>query len=122
VATAAATISTDKLSMRFMPHFNGLVRYMRYTSVTETRVKNISTVLMMLTLAVAGSAVLAQEKFESSPDARVPGGLQGAVEKYEQLRKKADDSAPPLKKSSDPAKIKDAQQASPSGSVRPAPA
>jgi hypothetical protein len=32
------------------------------------------------------------------------------VEKYEQLRKKADDSAPPLKETKDAAKIKDAQQ------------
>ncbi len=84
---------------------------MRYTYVTETSVKNISTVLMMLTLAVAGSAVLAQEKFANSPDAPVLGDFKARVEKYDQLRKKADDSAPPLKESSDPAKIKEAQHA-----------
>jgi hypothetical protein len=64
----------------------------------------------MLTLAFSGSAVRAQEKFESSPDARVLGDFKARVEKYEALRKKADDSAPPLKESSNPAKIKDAQQ------------
>jgi len=32
------------------------------------------------------------------------------VDKYVELRKKADDSAPPLKETKDPAKIKDAQQ------------
>jgi len=83
---------------------------MRYTYVTETSVKNISTVLM-LTLAVAGSAVLAQEKFANSPDAAVLGDFKARVEKYDELRKKADDSAPPLKESSDPAKIKEAQHA-----------
>ncbi len=33
------------------------------------------------------------------------------VDKYVELRKKADDSAPPLKETKDPAKIKDAEQA-----------
>ena len=64
----------------------------------------------MLTLALSGSTVRAQEKFESSPDARVLGDFKARVEKYDALRKKADDSAPPLKESSNPGKIKDAQQ------------
>ena len=72
--------------------------------------KRLSTVLMMLTLATSGSTVRAQQKFENSPDARVLGDFKARVEKYDQLRKKADDSAPPLKESNSPAKIKDAQQ------------
>jgi hypothetical protein len=72
-------------------------------------VKNISTVLIMFALAVSGSTVHAQEKFESSPDARVLGDFKVRIEKYDQLRKKADDSAPPLEKSNSGAKIKDAQ-------------
>jgi hypothetical protein len=76
-----------------------------------TSVKRISTVLMMLTLASSGSTVRAQEKFENSPDAKVLGDFKARVEKYDELRKKADDSAPPLKESNSPAKIKDAQHA-----------
>jgi hypothetical protein len=64
----------------------------------------------MLTLVISASTVRAQEKFENSPDARVLGDFKVRVEKYEQLRKKADDSAPPLKETKDAAKIKDAQQ------------
>ena len=64
----------------------------------------------MLTLVISASTVRAQEKFENSPDARVLGDFKARVEKYEQLRKKADDSAPPLKETKDAAKIKDAQQ------------
>ena len=65
--------------------------------------------IVMLALAVPASTVRAQEKFENSPDARVLGDFKARVEKYDQLRKKADDSAPPMKESSDSAKIKDAQ-------------
>jgi len=72
-------------------------------------VKKISIAATMLTLAFSGSTVQAQEKFESSPDARVLGDFKARVEKYDALRKKADDSAPPLQESSNPAKIKDAQ-------------
>ena len=76
-----------------------------------TRVKRISTVLMIMALASSGSTVRAQEKFENSPDAKVLGDFKARVEKYDELRKKADDSAPPLKESNSPAKIKDAQHA-----------
>ena len=62
-----------------------------------------------LALAIPASTVRAQEKFENSPDARVLGDFKARVEKYDQLRKKADDSAPAMKESNDPAKIKDAQ-------------
>jgi hypothetical protein len=66
--------------------------------------------LVMLVLAVPASTVRAQQKFENSPDARVLGDFKARVEKYEALRKKADDSAPPLKETKDAAKIKEAQQ------------
>ena len=65
---------------------------------------------VVLALAIPASTVQAQEKFENSPDARVLGDFKARVEKYDELRKKADDSAPPLKESKDAAKIKDAQQ------------
>ena len=65
--------------------------------------------IVMLALALPASTIRAQEKFENSPDARVLGDFKTRVEKYDQLRKKADDSAPPLKETNDPAKIKDAQ-------------
>jgi hypothetical protein len=66
--------------------------------------------IVVLALAVPASAVRAQEKFENSPDARVLGDFKARVDKYDALRKKADDSAPPMKESKDAAKIKDAQQ------------
>jgi hypothetical protein len=64
---------------------------------------------MVLALMLSTSAVQAQQKFENSPDARVLGDFKARVEKYDALRNKADDSAPPLEPSSSPAKIKDAQ-------------
>ena len=64
---------------------------------------------VMLALTLPASAVRAQEKFENSPDARVLGDFKARVEQYDALRKKADDSAPPLKESNDAATIKDAQ-------------
>jgi hypothetical protein len=80
------------------------------TEATENRVTRITTALIVLTLVVSASTVRAQEKFEQGPDARVLGDFKARVEKYDQLRKKADDSAPPLKESSSGAKIKNAQQ------------
>jgi hypothetical protein len=73
-------------------------------------VNTISTALMLVALVFSTSTVRAQDKFEASPDARVLGDFKARVEKYEQLRKKADDSAPPMKETSSGAKIKDAQQ------------
>jgi hypothetical protein len=90
-----------------------MVRYMRHISrseATENRVTRISSALVMLTLVISASTVRAQEKFEASPDARVLGDFKARVEKYEQLRNKADDSAPPLKETKNAAKIKDGQQ------------
>ena len=65
--------------------------------------------IVMLALTIPASTVRAQEKFEKSPDARVLGDFKERVEKYDALRKKADNSAPPMKQSNDAAKIKDAQ-------------
>jgi hypothetical protein len=45
-----------------------------------------------------------------NPDAQLMADFKQRVDKYVELRKKADDSAPPLKASSDAAKIKSAQQ------------
>ena len=69
----------------------------------------IRFVIVMLALAVPASTVRAQDKFQNSPDARVLGDFKVRVEKYDELRKKADNSAPPMKESNDSAKIKDAQ-------------
>ena len=44
-------------------------------------------------------------------DAHQLATFKARVDDYVQLRKKADDSAPPLKKTEDPAQIKQAQQA-----------
>ena len=44
-------------------------------------------------------------------DAQLIADFKARVDKYVELRKKADDTAPPLKKTEDPGKIKDAQQA-----------
>jgi hypothetical protein len=57
------------------------------------------------------STVSAQEKPRVNPPAAVVGDFKERVDKYAELRKKADDSAPPLKKTEDPAKIRAAQQA-----------
>lgn len=86
------------------------MRHSSRSEATENSVTRISSALVMLTLVMSASTVRAQEKFENSPDARVLGDFKARVEKYEQLRKKADDSAPPLKETKDAAKIKDAQQ------------
>jgi hypothetical protein len=63
----------------------------------------------VLALASAGSA-LAQAKPAVNSDAQLLADFKARVDKYDEMRKKADDSAPPLKKTDDPAKIKDAQQ------------
>jgi hypothetical protein len=74
----------------------------------ENSVTTISTALLILSLAAWTAP--AQDKFENSSDARVLGDFKMRVEKYDQLRKKADDSAPPLTESKSAAKIKDGQQ------------
>jgi hypothetical protein len=67
-----------------------------------------STVLV-LALVTVGTA-LAQAP-PANPDAQALADFKARVDKYVEVRKKADDSAPPLKKTDDPRQIKDAQQA-----------
>jgi hypothetical protein len=68
-----------------------------------------STVLV-LSLAAAGSA-FAHAKPPVNPDAQVLADFKARIDKYVEIRKKADDSAPPLKKTDDAAEIKAAQLA-----------
>jgi hypothetical protein len=68
-----------------------------------------STVLV-LSLAAAGSA-FTQAKPPVNPDAQVLADFKARIDKYVEIRKKADDSAPPLKKTDDAAEIKAAQLA-----------
>jgi hypothetical protein len=88
-----------------------LVRSVRYIATEKTGVKNICIAVMMFPLVFSASTVRAQEKFKASPDAPLLGDFKVRVEKYDALRKKADDSAPPLKKSTNAAEIKEAQHA-----------
>ena len=54
----------------------------------------------------------AQKKVDEAQEKNpVVADFLARVDKYVELRKKADDSAPPLKETKDPAKIKEAQQA-----------
>jgi hypothetical protein len=68
-----------------------------------------STVLV-LSLATAGGA-FTQAKPPVNPDAQVLADFKARIDKYVEIRKKADDSAPPLKKTDDAAEIKTAQLA-----------
>jgi len=54
---------------------------------------------------------MAQAKPPVNPDAQVLVDFTARIDKYVEIRKNADDSAPPLKKTDDPAAIKAAQQA-----------
>ena len=63
-----------------------------------------------LVAVVHASAVRALQKPAVNPQAAILLDFKQRVDKYVEVRKKADDSAPPLKKTDDPAKIKDAQQ------------
>jgi len=69
----------------------------------------ILTALLLLT-AVASSTA-ARQKAPVNPDAQVLADFKARLDKYVELRKLADDTAPPLKKTKDPAKIRAAQQA-----------
>jgi len=61
-----------------------------------------------LGMFVHGSAVAAQDK-PVNPQAAVLADFKARVDKYVELRKKADDSAPAQKKTPEPSAIKDAQ-------------
>jgi hypothetical protein len=68
-----------------------------------------SSTVLVVSLAAAGSA-FTQAKPPVNPDAQVLADFKARVDKYVEVRKKADDSAPPLKKTDDAREIKDAQQ------------
>jgi hypothetical protein len=57
------------------------------------------------------SSVNALQNPAVNPQAAALADFKTRVDKYVELRKKADDSAPPLKETKDPAKIREAQQA-----------
>ena len=61
--------------------------------------------------ALAFASTIVAQKPATNPHAAVLADFKARVDKYVELRKKADDSAPPLKKTEDPAKIREAQQA-----------
>jgi hypothetical protein len=71
-------------------------------------VMRTSFVILALGLATWGAA---QPTQTVNPDAQVLADFKTRVDRYVALRKKADDSAPPLKQSKSAAKIKHAQQA-----------
>jgi hypothetical protein len=72
-----------------------------------------SSAVLAAILCLVSYAAAAQEK--SSPpvnhDAQVLADFTARLDQYVALRSKADDSAPPLRKTADSAKITDAQQA-----------
>jgi hypothetical protein len=68
---------------------------------------SISALLLTLTPPHAYAA----QKAQVNPDAQVLLDFKARVDKYVELRKKADDSASPIKKTDDAAKLRTAQQA-----------
>ena len=66
--------------------------------------------LLISMLVVHGSDTPAAQTPEAKRDAAVLGDFKARVDKYVELRKTADDSAPPLEKTADPAKLRAAQQ------------
>jgi hypothetical protein len=61
--------------------------------------------------AISTTFILASLLHNPDKNAALIGDFKARVDKYVELRKKADDSAPPLKETKDAAKIKDAQNA-----------
>jgi hypothetical protein len=76
-----------------------------------TSLTSISAGFVLTVLVHAFSSSALQQKPPANPDAQVVADFKARVDTYVELRKKADDSAPPLKETKDPAKIKAAQQA-----------
>lgn len=72
-----------------------------------------STTLLFAASLLVAAPVFAQEKPPApvNRDAQMLADFKARVDQYVEIRKKADDSAPPLGKTDDPAKIKHAQQA-----------
>ena len=69
-----------------------------------------TSTFLLLALATLDPALVAAQP-AVNPDARALADFKSRVDAYVALRKKADDSAPPLKPTEDPHKIRDAQQA-----------
>jgi hypothetical protein len=66
--------------------------------------------LLAVGLSVPASAIDRVQNPPVNPDAQVLADFKARVDKYVALRKKADDTAAPLKKTDDPADIRTAQQ------------
>jgi hypothetical protein len=73
-----------------------------------TNVAALSILILLASLSCGGSEAR-QEKVH--PDAATLQDFQRRIDAYLKLRKKVDDGAPPMKETSDPAKIKEAQSA-----------
>ena len=69
-----------------------------------------SSVLLFLATTTA-LAARAQQQPPVNPHARALADFKTRVDEYDAIRKKADDSAPPLKRTEDPREIKEAQHA-----------
>jgi len=73
-----------------------------FTRVTHT--------ILFLVLAVAWPHAYAAQKSAVNPDAQVLQDFKARVDKYVELRKKADDNAPAMKKTDDSVELRTAQQ------------
>ena len=73
-----------------------------FTRVTHT--------ILFLVLAVAWPHAYAAQQPAVNPNAQVLQDFKARVDKYVELRNKADDSAPPMKKTDDSAELRSAQQ------------
>jgi hypothetical protein len=69
----------------------------------------IHTILFLVLMLGLPHAYAAQNP-PTNPDAQVLQDFKARVDKYVELRKKADDDAPPMKKTDDPAELRTAQQ------------
>jgi hypothetical protein len=75
-----------------------------------TSLPTISTAIVLTAILNASAASALLQHPAVNHDAQLIADFKARVDKYVELRKKADDSAPPLKKTNDPAKITDAEQ------------
>jgi hypothetical protein len=71
----------------------------------------VTHLILALVLGSALPHAYGPQKPDINPDAQVLLDFKARVDKYVELRKKADDSAPPLKKTDDAAELRTAQQA-----------
>jgi hypothetical protein len=70
-----------------------------------------ATSSLLLLLAATTSITGRVQQPPANPDAQLLADFKARVDQYDQLRKKADDSAPPLKNTEEPRDIREAQQA-----------